>query len=254
MTQTTGRRAIVCGCASGIGAEGVRALADDGWRLALLDRDDAVHDVAAKIGAESATVVDARDPGALEAAAQAAVQQFGGLDALWSNAGVQFKGGVEDATTDEWDASWAVNVRSHAVLAQVGVPAMRGSGGGSILITSSNSGLLSEPQMLCYTVTKSAAIALAKCLASEHAVDQIRVNALCPGYVDTAFNTPIWSKVGGRDAFLEQIGTTIPLGRMASAREIGRLAAWLLSDERASYITGQTITADGGEVLGFGGQ
>ena len=249
MTQ---RRAIVCGCAHGIGAEGVRALARDGWRLALLDRDLAVRKLADEIGAEFSAVVDAGDGDELARVAEEAVQALGGLDALWSNAGVQFKGGVEDATDAEWDASWAVNVRSHAVLAKVAVPVMRGAGGGSILITSSNSGLLSEPQVLVYTVTKTASIALAKCLASEHAVDQIRVNALCPGYVDTSFNTPIWSRVGGREAFLAQVGTTIPLGRMASAEEIGRLAAWVLGDDRASYITGQTIVADGGEILGFG--
>ena len=249
MTQ---RRAIVCGCAHGIGAEGVRELAREGWRLALLDRDEAVRALADEVGADFSAVVDAGDGDQLTQAAEAAVQALGGVDALWSNAGVQYKGGVAVATPDEWDKSWAVNVRSHAILAQVSIPAMREAGGGSVLITSSNSGLLAEPDVLVYTVTKAAAIALVKCLANEHAGDQIRVNALAPGYVDTSFNTPIWSRVGGRDAFLEQIGRTIPLGRMASAAEIGRLAAWVLGDERASYITGQTIVADGGEVLGFG--
>jgi len=249
MTQ---RRALVCGCAHGIGAEGVRELAREGWRLALLDRDEAVRELADEVGAEFSAVVDAGDGDQLVSAAEAAVQALGGLDALWSNAGVQYKGGVSDATVAEWDTSWAVNVRSHAVLAQATVPAMRAAGGGSILITSSNSALLAEAEVLVYTVTKAAAIALVKCLATEHAGDQIRVNALAPGYVDTSFNTPIWSRVGGRDAFLAQIGQTIPLGRMASATEIGKLAAWMLGDERASYITGQTIVADGGEVLGFG--
>jgi NAD(P)-dependent dehydrogenase (short-subunit alcohol dehydrogenase family) len=87
-------------------------------------------------------------------------------------------------------------------------------------------------------------------MARDYASQRIRVNALCPGYVDTSFNGPIWSLVGGRDAFIEQVATMIPLGRMASAEEIGRLAAWILVDERAAYITGQAMVADGGELVG----
>jgi NAD(P)-dependent dehydrogenase (short-subunit alcohol dehydrogenase family) len=97
-------------------------------------------------------------------------------------------------------------------------------------------------------VTKAATVALGKCLARDHARDKIRVNTLCPGYVDTSFNGPIWSRVGGREAFLTQIGATIPLGRMATAEEIGAMAVWLLSPE-ASYITGQAVVADGGELV-----
>lgn len=249
MSHMPGRRAVICGCARGIGAAGARDLAESGWRLALLDRDEAVTSLAEAVGADYSAVVDAADHDDLARAAQAGITALGGIDALWSNAGVQFKGGIEEATAEEWEKGWAVNVRAHAVLAQLAVPLMRQAGGGSILITASNSGLIAEPQVLVYTVTKTAVIALAKCLASEHAVDRIRVNALCPGYVDTSFNTPIWSRVGGRDAFLERIGTTIPLGRMATAQEMGRLAAWVLGDERADYITGQALVADGGETL-----
>lgn len=245
MTQPS---AIVSGCARGIGAAGVRELAQSGWKLALLDRDSAVQDLATQVGAVHCEVVDAGDPAALEAAVVAATQALGSIDAVWSNAGVQVSGGIDAVSAADWEVSWAVNVRAHALLSRLTLPALRTSRG-SFLVTASNSGLLAESEMVAYSVTKAAAIALVRCLARDHATSGVRFNALCPGYVDTAFNGPIWSLVGGREQFLNQVGTTIPMGRMASAEEIGRLAVWLLTDERASYITGQAIVADGGETL-----
>lgn len=245
MTQPT---AIVSGCAHGIGAAGVRDMAKSGWKLALLDLDEAVHDLAAEIDAAHCAVVDAGDSVALEAAVQDATTALGGVNAVWSNAGVQISGGIESVTAEQWEQSWAVNVRAHALLSRATLPSLRTSRG-SFLVTASNSGLLAESEMVAYSVTKAAAIALVRCLARDHASSGIRFNALCPGYVDTAFNGPIWSLVGGRDRFLSDVATTIPLGRMASAEEIGRLAAWLLTDERAAYMTGQAIVADGGETL-----
>ena len=245
MTQPT---AIVSGCARGIGAAGVRDMAERGWKLALLDRDDAVRDVATEVGAAYWSVVDAGDIAALEAAVRRATDALGGANAVWSNAGVQISGGIEAVTAEQWEQSWTINLRAHALLSRVTLPALRASHG-SFLVTASNSGILAESEMVAYSVTKAAAIALVRCLARDHASSGVRFNALCPGYVDTAFNGPIWSLVGGRDEFLSQVGKTIPLGRMASAEEIGRLAAWLLTDERAAYITGQAIVADGGEIL-----
>lgn len=245
MTEPT---AIVSGCAHGIGAAGVRDMAKSGWRLALLDRDEAVRDLASEVGAAHFDVVDAGDGGALEAAARKATTALGGVNAVWSNAGTQISGGIEDVSSDQWEQSWAINVRAHALLARVTLPALR-STRGSFLVTASNSGLLAESEMVAYSVTKAAAIALVRCLARDNAASGVRFNALCPGYVDTSFNGPIWSLVGGREQFLSQVGTTIPLGRMATAEEIGRLAAWLLTDERAAYMTGQAIVADGGETL-----
>ena len=245
MTQPT---AIVSGCAQGIGAAGVRDMAKNGWKLALLDRDESVHDLAADVGAAHSAVVDASSALALEEAVHGATTALGGVNAVWSNAGVQVSGGIESVTAEQWEQSWAVNVRAHAVLSRATLPSLRTSRG-SFLVTASNSGLLAESEMVAYSVTKAAAIALVRCLARDNARSGIRFNALCPGYVDTAFNGPIWSLVGGRDQFLDEVETTIPLGRMATAEEIGRLAAWLLTDERAAYMTGQAIVADGGEIL-----
>jgi NAD(P)-dependent dehydrogenase (short-subunit alcohol dehydrogenase family) len=102
--------------------------------------------------------------------------------------------------------------------------------------------------MVAYATTKAAAIALARNLARDAAPSGIRVNALCPGFVDTPFNAPIWKNFGGRDAFINQIARTIPLRRMATPDDVAEQAVFLLSDA-ASLMTGQTLVVDGGELV-----
>lgn len=248
MTQSDVPTAVICGCATGIGQAGARALAEAGWRLALLDNNPSVMTLAEEIGAEHVDVVDASDVDALSASSSAAIEKLGSLTAAWSNVGYQSGGGILTMTSDELEKAWAINVRSHMVVAREAVPALSAAGGGAMLLTSSNAGLFPEREMLAYSVTKAATVALAKCLAKDHAAEGIRVNALCPGYVDTPFNGPIWDRSGGRDAFVSDVGSTVPLGRMASAEEIGKMAAWLLSED-AGFVAGHAFVADGGELL-----
>ncbi len=247
------RRTLVLGCATGIGNAGARALAERGDRLALGDLNAAgVEALAAELRAGGADAhafeLDATDAGAVRAFVDAAAAALGGLDAAWSNVGIQIAGTAEDVTVEELDRSWAVNVRAHAVLCGAAVPHLRASGGGAILLTASNSAFLHEPRLLPYAVTKAAALALAKQVARDYAAERIRVNALCPGWVDTPFNEPAWANFGGREKFLEAMPGLVPLGRISTPPEIARLAAFLLSDD-AAYVTGHAFVADGGELL-----
>jgi len=236
------------GAATGIGAAGARRLRAAGWELALLDIAEAALSTVAQETQAHAITVDAADPRALADAVERAVTALGGVEAAWSNVGVQVGGTVSDTKVSELDRCWALNVRSHFVCAQALFPHLARGGGGSFLITASNSGLQTEQAMVAYATTKAAAVALARNLARDAASLGIRVNALCPGYVDTPFNAPIWENFGGRDAFVNQIGDTIPLGRMAVPEEVAEQALFLLSDA-ASLMTGQTLAVDGGELI-----
>ena len=99
-----------------------------------------------------------------------------------------------------------------------------------------------------YAVTKAAALALARQVARDYSSEGIRVNALCPGWIDTPFNTPAWENFGGRERFLTEVPRLVPLGRIGTAEEAGKLACFLLSDD-AAYMTGHALVADGGECL-----
>jgi NAD(P)-dependent dehydrogenase (short-subunit alcohol dehydrogenase family) len=249
MTSTPDRkRIVIVGAATGIGAAGARKLSATGWTVALLD---IAAGPLAQVAAETdsiAITVDAGDPSALAECLEQAIQALGGVDAAWSNLGVQVSGAVGDTTVAEFDRCWAINVRSHFVVAQTVFPHLASAGGGSLLITASNSGLQTESAMLAYATTKAAAVALARNLARDAALSGIRVNALCPGYVDTPFNAPIWESFGGREAFISQIGQTIPLQRMATPDDVAEQAVFVLSDA-ASLMTGQTLAVDGGELV-----
>jgi NAD(P)-dependent dehydrogenase (short-subunit alcohol dehydrogenase family) len=241
-------RVAVLGCATGIGAAGARLLAARGDRLALGDKNrPALEVLAGELDAEWSEL-DASDPEAVRAFVGEAAALLGGLDAAWSNLGVQIAGTAETVSVEELDRSWAVNVRAHVVLCGTAVPHLRAAGGGAILVTASNSALLSEAGMLPYAVTKAAALALARQVARDFAADGIRVNALCPGWVDTPFNEPAWRAYGGRERFLEAAPGLVPLGRISTPEEIARLACFLLSED-AAYVTGHAFVADGGELL-----
>jgi NAD(P)-dependent dehydrogenase (short-subunit alcohol dehydrogenase family) len=241
-------RVAILGCATGIGAAGARLLRERGDDLALGDRNaPALEELAAGLDAK-AVVLDATDPNEVRRFVEGAAAALGGLDAAWSNLGVQVAGTAETVSPDDLDRSWAINVRAHAVLCGAAIPHLRAAGGGAILVTASNSAFLSEAGMLPYAVTKAAAVALARQVARDVASDGIRVNALCPGWVDTPFNEPAWCAYGGRERFLEEVPRLVPIGRISTPEEVAGLAAFLLSSE-AAYVTGHAFVADGGELL-----
>jgi len=244
MSSFDTRRALVIGGGSGMGRAGVESLLEAGWQVAVADivppdGIEGVHDII---------TADLGNDGSIKAAVITAADSLGGLDAVWNHAGLLRVGTVETLTIEDLDRCYAINLRANVVLARMVIPILRAAGGGSLLFTSSAAGVNLGRGVLPYTVTKTALLALMRQLALEHAADGIRVNALCPGWVDTAFNEPAWNQYGGRGGFIEKLPELVPLGRMASLSEIGDLVATLLSPT-AAFITGQSIVIDGGEGL-----
>ena len=126
--------------------------------------------------------------------------------------------------------------------------ALRAAGGGSIIVTASNSGVLYDREMVAYATTKHACVSMVKQIAADYAGQKIRVNALCPGWVDTPFNDPFTRQMGGRAALLDYVSHAIPMRRFGDVDEIAE-AILFLASARSSFMTGQAFVVDGGESL-----
>lgn len=247
------RVAIVTGAGSGIGRAGAQIMAREGAYVVVADIDPAnaeetVGLIAEAGGSAESFVVDVTDDKALEAGIAAIAARHGRLDILHNHAGAQIAGDLERVAIDGFDKSWSLNVRAHFMAARFAMPIMKKAGKGVILNTSSSSGVLYDREMIAYTTTKHAVIAMTRQMAGDYAKFGVRVNALCPGWVDTPFNEPFIAQMGGRSAIESYIAEKVPLGRWADVSEIAEPILFLVSD-RSSYMTGQILVVDGGETI-----
>ncbi len=247
------RVALVTGAGSGIGKAGALALAAEGATVIVTDaHGDRARVVAAQIsqtgGHAEAQTLDVTDDADLTACIQQVARRHGRLDVLHSHAGIQIPGALEHVTADQLDASWRLNVRSHFVAVQAAMPTMRAQQRGSIIITASNSGVQYDREMIAYATTKHAVIAMARQIAVDYARYNVRCNALCPGFVDTAFNAGFEEQMGGRPALETYVARSIPMGRWGTPDEIAQSIVFLASD-RSSFMTGHALVIDGAESL-----
>ena len=245
--------AFVTGAGSGIGRAGARALADEGAMVVVTDLDAGLaravaDEIAASSGRAEARGLDVTRDDAVIAAIDATVARHGRLDILHSHAGVQLSGGLSEATVDDMDRSWALNVRAHFVAARAAVAHMKRQACGAIIITASNSGVQVDRDMIAYATTKHAVIAMTRQIAADHARFNIRCNALCPGFVDTPFNAGFQQQLGGRGGLENYVRTAIPMGRWADLDEIAQGIVYLASS-RSGFMTGHALVMDGGESL-----
>jgi NAD(P)-dependent dehydrogenase (short-subunit alcohol dehydrogenase family) len=248
-----GRVAIVTGAGSGIGRAGALLMAKEGATVVVADRDAAageatVEAIAAAGGRSVAVQTDVAKDAELDRLIEQTLAAFGRIDILHSHAGIQVEGPLETVDPKGMDASWQVNVQAHFRLARLVMPTMRAQGAGSIIVTSSNSGVFYDHEMIAYATSKHAAVAMVKQIAIDYGKYGVRINALCPGWVDTPFNDAFTRQMGGREALLAYIKDKIPMGRFASVEEIAEAILFLASD-RSSFMTGHALVIDGGECI-----
>jgi len=240
--------AIVTGGARGIGESMVRALHREGAIVVVADRSGGESALVEELGERALAInIDVRDVDGVAAMVDHTVEEFGRLDILCNNAGIEGDIGLLTTCTPEnFENVVAINLRGTFVGMQRGIEAMLRTGGGSIINTSSASGLVGFPQLALYSATKAAILGLTRTAAAEYARAGIRVNAICPGLI----RTPLFEQLERDDpaAFAEFIGAAeamTAMGRVGNPDEIGSVAVFLGSDE-SSYLTGASIPVDGG--------
>ena len=244
--------AVVTAAGSGIGRAGAEAMAREGARVIVTDvigerADESAARIREAGGSAAARQVDVGDDGALRSLMDWTAETQGRIDILHSHAGIQIEGGIAELSVSDLDRSHRFNVHAHFVAVQSALPYMRDRGG-VVLLTSSNAGVFPDYGMTGYITTKAALVMMAEQLALDLAKHGIRVNALCPGWIDTPFNDPYERQLGGRDALERVVATRVPLARFGTVEEIADAVVFLVSD-RSSYVTGHALVVDGGERL-----
>jgi NAD(P)-dependent dehydrogenase (short-subunit alcohol dehydrogenase family) len=243
--------AIITGAASGIGRASALAFARDGARLALADVDEAAGketlDAVRAAGAEATfSRVDVVDERAVESFVAKTVAHFGRLDCAFNNAGIENEPKpITEISADDFERVMAVNVRGVYLSLKAEIPAMLKNGKGAIVNTASVAGLIGAVGLSPYTASKHAVVGITKAVSAEFASLGVRVNAVCPGLIDTPMLDRLVSALG-RDTFDMFVNMT-PIRRVASPAEVAEAVAWLCSDA-ASFVTGSAMAVDGGFV------
>jgi len=238
-----GRAALVTGGASGIGAATTRRFASEGAKVMIADRDEPLglalaEELGSAVTFHKVDVSNLEEVGTL---VEVAVRQYGRLDILFNNAGIGHFGDTTEIEPEIWEKVLAVDLNSVFFACRAAIPHFREMGGGVIVNTASISGVGGDYGFAAYCAAKAAVINYTKTLALDHARENIRVNAVSPGAIDTALSKFLITE----PEILEDYQACIPMGRVGRAEEIAGVVAFLASDD-ASYITGQNLVVDGG--------
>lgn len=242
----SGRVALVTGAAAGIGLATSQLLARCGARLVLVDRSDAVLQLARQLGPDHAhlgLVLDVCDEAAIGRAIVQVEQHYGRIDVLVNNAGVALLQEAESATCADWDRTMAINLKAPFLLAQAVFPLMQRQQGGRIINLASQASVVALERHAAYCASKAGLVALTRVLALEWARYGITANAISPTVVETELGKQAWAGAVG-----VAMRARIPVGRFAQPDEVAHLVAYLASPQ-AAMITGENILIDGGYTV-----
>jgi NAD(P)-dependent dehydrogenase (short-subunit alcohol dehydrogenase family) len=247
-----GKVALVTGAASGLGLATAKAFAESGASVALADwNEKATHAAADELTAQGHKAIaircDVSDDAQVEAMVNRTIAAFGRLDAAYNNAGVQnVLAETADTTREDYDRVMGINLRGEWSCMKFELRRMREQGSGAIVNCSSLGGLVGGAERGIYHAAKHGVIGFTKSAALEYAARGIRVNAVCPGLIQTPMSDQMVA--AGQGDALKAMEKSIPMGRVGRPEEIANAVLWLCSDA-ASYVTGQSISVDGGFIM-----
>jgi NAD(P)-dependent dehydrogenase (short-subunit alcohol dehydrogenase family) len=256
-TRLTSRRfenraAVVTGAAHGIGAEVCRRLAAEGALVVLLDIDRAdvgivANEILASGGVAYPLAVDVRSPAAVAEAVETAAREVGQISVLANCAGVVRYGTVVDTTIDDWELQIGTNLTGAFLMCRNVIPHMQARGGGAIVNIASVQAFASQPLVAAYAASKGGLVSLSKTIALDHAPEQITVNVVCPGSIETPmlrYGAELFG-TGDADETMKIWGKSHPIGYLGQPSDVASVVLFLLSDE-ARFVTGAVVAVDGG--------
>lgn len=247
--RLTDKVAVVTGAASGIGRAGAIEFGKEGAYVVAADIDCAGAEATAKRigeagGVATAVECDVADPAAVERLVATTIAAFGRVDVLFNNAAIQISKTIEEMTPEEWTRQMSINVGGIFLCSKYFLPHLRKTGGAIINMSSVN-GFFVEPMCAGYCATKGAIIALTKAMAIDHGREGVRVNAICPGYIDAGLAEAYFQAQRDPAAARAAAGGLHALGRIGRPEEVARVAVFLASAD-ASFMTGSAVVVDGG--------
>jgi NAD(P)-dependent dehydrogenase (short-subunit alcohol dehydrogenase family) len=254
MGSLTGKCALITGGASGIGRATALLFAREGAAVSVVDLDEVgaravVHKIVDQGGQAIFVHCDVSLAADCQRAVQQTVDEWGGLDIVFNNAGIIRRATVIDTTEEEWDRVMAVNVKSVFLLSKYAVPVMIQAGGGVIINTASGWGLVGGRRAVSYCASKGAVVNMTRAMALDHGEQNIRVNCICPGDTDTAMLRNEAQQLGASEEDFLAEAADRPLRRIGRPEEIAQAALYLASDA-SSFVTGTTLVVDGGGLAG----